>query len=289
MILSGRHSQSIAAELAERLDEPLAPVAFDRFPDGELMASIGDVTPADGERAIVVASTPSSDAHIELLQLQDAAHEAGFGEVITVVPYLGYARQDQAFEQGEPVSVRAVARAISTGADRVLTIDPHEEDVCDFFDPPATPISAAARLAEPLPDDLTDPLFLSPDAGAIDLAETVQEAAGTGTVDYFEKKRHSGSEVEISPSDTSVDGRDVVVIDDIIATGSTMSEALSILQERGANRVFVTCIHPLLAGNAVTKLSRAGVDAVYGTDTIERPCSAVSAAPVVVDALADQF
>lgn len=289
MILSGRHSQSIAAELAERLDEPLAPVAFDRFPDGELMASIGDVTPADGERAIVVASTPSSDAHIELLQLQDAAHEAGYGEVITVVPYLGYARQDQAFEQGEPVSVRAVARAISTGADRVLTIDPHEEDVCDFFDPPATPISAAARLAEPLPEDLIDPLFLSPDAGAIDLAETVREAAGTGTVDYFEKTRHSGSDVEISPSDTSVDGRDVVVVDDIIATGSTMSEALTILQERGANRVFVTCIHPLLAGNAVTKLSRAGVDTVYGTDTLERPCSAVSAAPVVADALADQL
>jgi len=289
MILSGRHSQSLAADLAELLADPLAPVAFDRFPDGEVMASIGDVTPTSTDRAIVVASTPTSDAHLELLQLQDAAREAGFDDVVTVLPYMGYARQDRAFNPGEPVSARAVARAISTGADRVLTIDPHEEDVCDFFEPTATSVSAAGRLAEPLPDDLADPLFLSPDAGAIDLAETVQETAGTGAIDYFEKTRHSGTEVEISPSDASVEGRDVVVVDDIIATGSTMSEAVEILHERGANRVFVTCVHPLLAENAVTKLSRAGVDAIYGTDTIERPHSAVSAAPAIADALEEQF
>ncbi|MCL9812307.1 ribose-phosphate diphosphokinase [Natranaeroarchaeum aerophilus] len=289
MILSGRHSQSLAADLAELLDEPLAPVAFDRFPDGEVMASIGDVTPEDSERAIVVASTPTSDAHLELLQLQDAAREAGFEEIVTVLPYMGYARQDRAFDSGEPVSARAVARAISTGTDHVLTIDPHEEAVCDFFEPSATAVSAAGRLAEPLPDELVEPLFLSPDAGAIALATTAREAAGTGAVDYFEKTRHSGTEVEISPSDASVEGRDVVVVDDIIATGSTMSEAVGILHERGANRVFVTCVHPLLAENAVTKLSRAGVDAIYGTDTIERPHSAVSAAPVIADALEEQF
>ncbi len=289
MILSGRHSQSLAAELAELLDDALAPVSFDRFPDGEVMASIGDLAPTDGDRAVVVASTPTSESHLELLQLQDAAREAGFDEVVTVLPYMGYARQDRAFEPGQPVSARAVARAISTGADRVLTIDPHEAAVCEFFAPTATAVTAAGRLAEPLPDELVDPLFLSPDAGAVDLAETVQDAAGTGTVDYFEKTRHSGTDVEVSPSDASVEGRDVIVVDDIIATGSTMSEAVGILQERGANRVFVTCVHPLLADNAVTKLSRAGVDAVYGTDTIERPHSAVTAAPVIADALEEQL
>jgi ribose-phosphate pyrophosphokinase len=282
MILSGRNSQSIAAAVARELDEPLAPVEFERFPDGERMARIGDVS---GERAVVVASTPTSDAHLELLQLQDAAREAGFGEVVTVLPYMGYARQDRAFEAGEPVSARAVARAISTGTDRVITVDPHEEAVCDFFDSPATAVTAADRLAEPLPDDLTDPLYLSPDAGAVDLAETVRDASNGGDVDYFEKTRHSGSEVDISPSDATVEGRDVVVVDDIIATGSTMSEAVGILGERGAQRVFVTCVHPLLASNAVTKLSRAGVEAIYGTDTIERPVSEVSAAPAVAAAI----
>ncbi|WP_440772285.1 ribose-phosphate diphosphokinase [Natronorubrum sp. DTA28] len=277
-IVSGSASQTLAAALARELEEPLAPVKYDRFPDGELLAGVPDF---DDDRAIVVASTVSSDAHLELLQLQDAVREAGAEEVVTVLPYMGYGRQDAAFEAGHPVSARAVARAVSTSTDRVLTVNPHEKAVCEFFEPTATPVDAAGRLADPLPADLEDPVFLSPDAGAIELAETVRDAYGDGETDYFEKTRHSGTEVEITPSDVDVAGRDVVVTDDIIATGSTMSEAVGVLRDRGVGRVFVTCVHPLLARNAVTKLSRAGVEAIYGTDTIERGASAVSVAPAL--------
>jgi ribose-phosphate pyrophosphokinase len=104
-------------------------------------------------------------------------------------------------------------------------------------------------------------------------------------VDYFEKVRHSGTEVEITPSDADVDGRDVVVVDDIVATGSTMSESIGVLNDRNADAVFVTCIHPLFARNARTKLERAGVTAVYATDTVERDVTATSVAPAVADAL----
>ncbi|MFC4405233.1 ribose-phosphate diphosphokinase [Haloarchaeobius iranensis] len=284
MILPGSASQSLAAELAAELGEPLAPVEYERFPDGELLVRIGDTAP---ERAIVVASTVTSDAFVELLQLQDAAREAGAGEVVTVLPYMGYARQDEAFNPGEPVSSRAVARAISTGADRVLTVNPHEAGVCEFFDPPAVALDAAPRLAEPLPEDLAEPLFLAPDEGACDLAEAVRDAYGRGETDYFEKVRHSGSEVEVSPSDAGVAGRDVVVVDDIVATGSTMSESIGVLNDRDAARVYVTTVHPLLARNAPTKLARTGVEAVYGTDTLERPVSAVSVAPVVARELSE--
>ncbi len=279
MIVSGSASQALAAALARELEEPLATIELDRFPDGELLAAVPDATDAD--RAVIVASTVSSDAHVELLQLQDAVREAGVDEVVTVLPYMGYARQDEAFEPGHPVSARAVARAISTGTDRVLTVNPHEEAVCEFFEPTATAVDAAGRLADPLPDDLTEPVFLSPDAGAIDLAETVRDAYGSGETDYFEKTRHSGTEIEITPSDVDVAGRDVVVTDDIIATGSTMSGAVDVLQDRDVGRVFVTCIHPLLASSAVTKLSQAGVEAIYGTDTIERGQSIVSVAPSI--------
>ncbi|WP_439027831.1 ribose-phosphate diphosphokinase [Haloarchaeobius sp. DT45] len=282
MILPGSGSQSLAAELAAELGEELAPVEFERFPDGEVMARIGDVSP---ERAVVVASTATSDAHLELLQLQDAAREAGADEIVTVLPYMGYARQDRVFNPGEPVSSRAVARAISANTDRVITVNPHEEAVCEFFEPTAEAVDAAAVLADPLPETLTEPLFLAPDDGAIELAETVCDAYGEGETDYFEKKRLSGSEVEISPSDANVAGRDVVVVDDIIATGSTMSESIAVLNDRDAARVFVTCVHPLLAQNAVTKLARAGVETVIGTDTLERPVSNVSVAKVVADQL----
>jgi ribose-phosphate pyrophosphokinase len=283
MIVPGSESQALGAALAAETGGSLAAVDYERFPDGELMASV-DV-PDDVDRAVVVAATTTDAAHVELLQLQDAVREAGVDEVVTVIPYMGYGRQERAFEAGQPVSARAVARAVSTGTDRVVLVNPHEASVTDFFDVPCTVVDAAAQLADPLPVGLTDPLFLSPDAGATDLAESARDAYGRGDVDYFEKVRHSGTEVEITPSDAAVEGRDVVVVDDIVATGSTMSESIGVLNDRNADAVFVACLHPLFARNARTKLERAGVTAIYATDTVERDVTATSVASVVADAL----
>ena len=282
MIVPGAASQALAARLATELGEPLAAVEYDRFPDGETLATVPDF---DGDRAVVVATTDTNDAWVELLQLQDAVREAGASEVVTVLPYMGYARQDQSFEAGQPVSARAMARAISTGADRVVLVNPHEDAVADFFACHVTVCDAAGRLAEPLPGSLADPLFLSPDAGAVGLAEAVRDAYGGGEVDFFEKTRHSGTDVEISPSDADAAGRSVVLVDDIVATGSTMSEAVAHLSADGADRVFAACIHPLLAGNARLKLERAGIERIVGTDTVERDVSRVSVAPVVAAAV----
>ncbi|MFD1526846.1 ribose-phosphate diphosphokinase, partial [Halolamina salina] len=226
----------------------------------------------------------TSDAHLELLQLQDAAREAGATEVTTVVPYMGYGRQDEAFTPGQPVSARAVARAISTGTDRVLLVSPHEPDVADCFDVPCETVEAAPRLAEPLPDDLADPVFVAPDEGAIAIAERARDAYGAGDADYFEKERdYDTGEVDISPGNADVAGRDVVLVDDIVATGSTMSEAIDALHGREVGRAFVVCVHPLLVGNARTKLERAGLAGIWGTDTVERDVSAVSVAPLLAE------
>ena len=112
MIVPGAASQALASRLATELGEPLAAVEYDRFPDGETLATV----PAfDADRAVVVATTDTNDAWVELLQLQDAVRESGATEVVTVVPYMGYARQDRSFADGEPVSARAMARAISPG------------------------------------------------------------------------------------------------------------------------------------------------------------------------------
>ncbi|EMA43858.1 ribose-phosphate diphosphokinase [Halococcus saccharolyticus] len=281
MIVSASTSQSLASSLAAELDEPLAATEYERFPDGELCASVPEF---DADSAVVVCATTTSDAHLEALQLQDAVREAGAREVTTILPYMGYARQDSAFAAGHPVSARAVARALSTGTDRVLTVNPHEESVSGFFEVPCETVDAAGQLAAPLPD-LDNPVFLAPDAGARELATTVRDAHGEGSVDYFEKTRHSATEVEIEPHATDVGGRDAVLVDDIVATGSTMATAVSHLRDRDAARAFVTCVHPVLAGTARTRLARAGVEAVYGTDTIERAESNVSVAPAIADVL----
>lgn len=280
MIVSAQTSQSLASALATELDEPLATTEHERFPDGEFLVSVPDF---DAERAIIVCSTATNDAHLEALQLQDAVREAGAREVVTVIPYMGYARQDEAFEPGQPVSARAVARALSIGTDRVLTVNPHESAVCDFFDVPCMPVDAAGCLAEPL-SELHDPVFFAPDAGATELTETVRDAYGEGAVDHFEKTRHSSTDVELEPHEADVSDRDAVLVDDIIATGSTMAGAVSHLSSEASN-VFVTCVHPVLADTARTRLARAGVEAVYGTDTVERAESTVSVAPVVAEVL----
>ncbi len=283
MIVPGSASQGFAATLAAELDEPLAVVEYEEFADGEQLVRVPDAdrqTPAP-DRAIVVAATVSAETHIELLQLHDIVNQ-WVDEVITVLPYMGYARQDQAFRSGEPVSARAVARAVSTGTDQVVTINPHEPAVCGFFDVPCTAIDAAGQLAEPLPQ-LTDPLFLSPDAGAIDLAVTVRDAYGRGETDFFEKQRISDDEVEITPSDATTDARDIILVDDIVATGVTMSSAIS--QLTSPADIYVTCVHPLLVAGARTRLTTAGVEAIYGTDTVERAVTAVSAAPPVTSYL----
>lgn len=283
MIISGSVSQSLASRLATELDRPLAVVEYDRFPDGELYVKIDD---AVSEEVVIVGSTITSDAHIELLQLQDAAREAGAEKITTVIPYMGYGRQDKAFKSGESVSARAMANAISVETDQVFVVTPHEKATCEFFTPTAVSVDGAKQLAEPLPDDLLDPVILAPDAGATDLAEAVRNEYGTGTVKSFDKIRHSGNEVEISGDEINVDGRDIVIVDDIIATGTTMSEAIETLQTDGARNVFVTCVHPLLAQNARLKLSKAGATEIYATDTIEQPESAVSVAPVLAEKLA---
>ncbi len=277
-------SQALTAALAAEGVGSLAVPTYDRFPDGETLAAVPDF---DDETAVIVGSTATNDAHIELLQLQDAVRQAGATDITTVIPYLGYARQDKAFAHGQPISIRAMAKAISTGTDRVFIVEPHEPAVADFFTVPTATIDAAERLAEPL-GALTDPLFLAPDEGAIELATTTRDAYGDGEVDYFEKERdYETGAVALTPSDAPVAGRDIVVVDDIIATGGTMSGAIKVLNSRGAAEVYAVCVHPVLAEAARTKLAAAGVKRVIGTDTLERAVSNVSVAPAVASRLAE--
>ena len=281
-IVPAPSSQSVAAALAATGVGTLTTPSYEWFTDDETLLSVPEF---DDDRAIIVGSTATNDAHIELLQLQDAVREAGATDITTVIPYLGYARQDQAFKAGQPVSARAMAKAISTGTDRVLVVNPHEPDVTDFFTVPTEAVDVAATLAEPL-DDLSEPLFVAPDEGATELATTTRDAYGRGDVDYFEKERdYDTGEVEVTPSDAAVAGRDVVLVDDIIATGGTMSGAIDALHDHDVGRVYACCVHPVLAGAARTKLAAAGVEAVIGTDTIERAVSEVSVAPAVADAV----
>jgi ribose-phosphate pyrophosphokinase len=131
---------------------------------------------------------------------------------------------------------------------------------------------------------LHDPVVISPDKGAMEMAKNAAVHLGA-ECDYLEKTRLSGTEVSIAPKEIDVVGRDVVIFDDMIATGGTMATAITLLRKQGAKRVFLAAVHPVLTGNAVLKLYRSGVEAVIAADTLDRSVSTVSVAPLIAEAI----
>ena len=277
MIVPGSQSQVLSARLARETRRELCRVSYQDFPDGEQIIELE--SNVEDRRVTVVASTPTDKSLIELQQILDAVGPAN--TVSLVIPYMGYSRQDKKFEEGQPVSARAVARGLSAThapLDQLYTINIHERDVLDWFSiDQKTDIDASTVLSEGLD---TDDVVLAPDAGARSLARNVAEDADCSW-DYLEKTRISGDEVEVEAKELSVEGRDVAIVDDMIATGSTMSETVEVLRKQSPSSVSLRCIHPVLAGNAVTKLYSAGVNEVVATDTLETALSTVSAASAI--------
>lgn len=281
-VVAGSASLPFAGSLGKALDAPLASTEVRRFPDGEAYVRVHD--DLQGRHAVVVQASHPDTALVEMLLLQDAAREAGAQRVTAVVPYLGYARQDRAFHDGEAVSSRASAKALSAQADMVVTVDPHKEEVLGFFTCEAVSVSAVPQLATRLGDWDVDAV-LAPDKGARDRAG---QAAAILDVpfDHLEKTRHSATHVEMRAKDLDVAGRRVAIVDDMVASGGTVREATRQLKAQGAAAVFAACTHGLFTDGAVPKLLGAGTDRILCTDTLPSVgCDVVSAAPAVAHRL----
>lgn len=280
-VISTESSQILAARVAREAGLDIVDVRFSRFPDGEMYLRAG---PIDDEM-IIIGSTADSDALVQLLLLVDACENS---RNVLVLPYMGYARQDKQFNPGEPLSARAVARALSVGVSRVLTVNIHDENVLAHFRVPAAGISLAGEIGEYLKTmDLSRPLILAPDEGAAKFGEMVASAAAGWESDHLQKTRLSGEEVRMEPRNLEAESRDVVIVDDIISTGGTLAKATQMLYEQGARNVYAVCVHGVMTGGAHTHLLAAGIREVVCSDTIERGCSRYSAAREIVSGIGD--
>jgi len=280
-ILGGTSAKNVATNLANRLQQPLMKTTFKRFPDDEFYVRLHDNI---AEEDVLLVQTAYPDQRIvELFLMQDAVHEAGAKTITVVIPYFGYSRQDKKFEEGEPVSARAIAQHISMNADRVITVDPHKEHVLKFFTVPAYSCSAVSSIAAYLKERNTD-FILAPDKGA---KERAKEAAMLidCEYDYLEKTRIDGFTVKITPKKLDARGKHVAIIDDIISTGSTMAQSITELKKQGAASVSVACTHGLFVGGAKEKLLASGCDEIISTDTIETEYSKVSTAECIAKIL----
>jgi len=277
-IIGGPASQLLAGRVSEVLKSNLLISEFRKFPDGELYTRVIDDI---GSEVTIIQSTVTDTDLIALLQLIDACSDAAVINV--VIPYMGYARQDKRFRKGEPISARAIARTIK--ADNVYTINIHDPAVLDHFDAHAVNLDATPTIGKYIKNMiLKDPLIIAPDDGAINIARSASSDLGID-YDYLDKTRLTGETVSIRPKNINVNGRDVIIIDDIISTGGTVAEAISLLRKQGANQVFAACVHPVLSNNAVLKLFRAGVRGIIATDTIDKGVSVVSASSVIASAI----
>jgi ribose-phosphate pyrophosphokinase len=279
-IIGGPASQLLSSRVAFALDCELALCEFKNFPDNELYIRILDDI---GQEAVIIQSTVTDSDLIALLQLIDACATAN--RIHVIIPYMGYARQDKQFNPGEALSARVIARTIE--ADNVITVNIHEEAVLDHFRCRAVNVNAAYLVGEYIRDmGLNQPIILAPDKGAKELAAS---AAYELKIDYdhLEKKRISGDTVQVTPKNLNVAGRDVIILDDIVATGGTMAEAVRMLKNQGAGDIYIACIHPVLTGSALIKLYHSGVKDVIATDTIEKAVSKISVAQLLAGIIRD--
>jgi ribose-phosphate pyrophosphokinase len=253
---------------------PLGRAQLESFPDGELYLKLFE--DVRGRDAFVVQSTcpPVNDHLMELLIYIDCLKRASAERITAVIPYFGYARQDRKDEGRVPITAKLVANLLTiAGAHRVLTLELHAAQIQGFFDIPVDNMSAQPAFSVYFETLGLDPLtMLSPDVGHAKYARIYADRMNAALA-IIDKRRLSGSETVTTALIGDVRDRNVLMVDDIIATAGTVCEAAKLVRAHGSRRVIVAGTHPVLCGPAVERLSNAPIDHLAVTDTIPLPDS----------------
>jgi len=269
-IFTGTAHPELARKISDYLGVPLGAVRISCFPDGERLIKLEE--DVRGRDIFVVQSTcdPVNETLLELLIFIDCLRRASAERITAVIPYFGYARQDRKDEGRVPITAKLVANLIATaGADRVLTVDLHAAQIQGFFDVPVDNLYAEPVLSRHFSQmKLKNLALVSPDLGNAKRARVYADRLG-GELAIFDKRRVSGSDVELGELiGSSVDGRCVLMMDDMIATAGTVSKAARLCKEKGAKKIYVGATHAVLCGPAAQRLREAPIDEVLVTDTI---------------------
>jgi ribose-phosphate pyrophosphokinase len=269
LLFSGSSNPKLARKIADYLGVQLGEADLGRFPDGEIRCKLrADVRGAD---VFIIQSTctPVNDHLMEILIMADALRRASALRISAVIPYFGYSRQDRKDDGRVPITAKLVANLLeAAGIHRVVTLDLHAAQIQGFFDVPVDHLYASrvfTKYARKL--ELPELVVASPDVGGMKMAWGY-----TKRLDAFlaviEKRRVSGEEVEVGFVIGDVKDKNVILVDDIISTGGSISKAASLLKEKGARKVFVMATHAVFCGRAVEKLRDAPITEIIVTDTI---------------------
>ncbi|MFH0910993.1 MAG: ribose-phosphate pyrophosphokinase [Planctomycetota bacterium] len=268
-IFSGSAHPRLAEGIGRHLGIELGRIVLGHFPDSETKVQVLD--DVRGREAFVVQSLcrPVNESLMELLIIVDALRRASASSICAVIPYFAYARQDRKHAGRVPITAKLVANLITTsGVNRVLTMDLHASQIQGFFDIPVDHLYAAPVHIEYLMKrGLEKPVILAPDIGGVKMAGAFAKRLG-GDLAILQKERMNDHEVRCGHVIGEIEGRDVVIVDDVISTASTASEATKVVRANGAKRIIVLATHGILAESAFARLSEAAPDEIVLTDTI---------------------
>jgi ribose-phosphate pyrophosphokinase len=269
LVFTGGSNPALGSKVTKFLGLDPGKIEINRFPDGEIdMKILEDVRGAD---VYVIQSTcpPVNENLMELLIMIDCLRRASAERITAVIPYFGYARQDRKAEGRVPISAKLVANIITAaGATRALAVDLHAAQLQGFFDIPMDHLYAAPVLVEYFRQlNLKDLTIVSPDVGGIKMARAYAKRLNADLA-IVDKRRSGPTETEVMHIIGDVEGRNVILVDDMISTATSITEAAKHCRKKGAKDIYICGTHAVLAGKAVEKLQKAPVKEVVVTDTI---------------------
>ena len=270
VLFTGNANPALAQEMAKNLGVELGKASVGRFSDGEVTVEIQQNVRARDVFVVQSTCAPTNENLMELLIMVDALKRASARRITAVIPYFGYARQDRRPRSMRvPITAKVVANLLETvGVERLLTMDLHADQIQGFFDIPVDNIYASPVLLSDLKSKAyPDLVVVSPDVGGVVRARALAKQLGTD-LSIIDKRRPKANVSEVMHVIGEIDGRNCVIMDDMIDTAGTLVKAAEVLKERGAKRVFAYCTHPILSGPAVDRIAGSQLDEVVISNTI---------------------
>ena len=270
MLFSGTANRELAEQISQKLDLPLSEARIKQFSDGEINVKIEESVRGKDVFIIQPTSAPANSNLMELLIMTDALKRSSAKSITAVVPYYGYARQDRKAEPRVPISAKLVANLMETaGITRVITIDLHASQIQGFFDIPVDNLYGAVLFKEYIQSkNFKNPVIASPDIGGVARARYFAKSLGLDMV-IVDKRREKANESEVMNIIGDVEGKDIIMIDDMVDTAGTMLKGAAALKAQGAASVMACCTHAVLSGPAYERLQKGELDELVITDTIK--------------------
>lgn len=268
-IFSGTANVEFSKMVAKYLGIPLSEASIKRFSDGEISVQIGESVRGKDVFIIQPTCAPANINLMELLILTDALKRSSASSITAVVPYFGYARQDRKAAPRVPITAKLVANMMQTaGIDRVVTMDLHAGQIQGFFDIPVDNLYGTIVFLDYVKNkNLKNPIVASPDVGGVARARSLAKSLNLDMV-IVDKRREKANESEVMNIIGDVNGKDVILIDDMIDTAGTIVKAAEVFKKNGATSVMAFCTHPVLSGPAYDRINSGVLDELVTTDTI---------------------